>query len=56
MKDQAADHLLEAVHTVLTGKLYVSEAVRQSIFARLRTSPARRSGRPLPTELVNQNA
>lgn len=42
MKNDAADFLLDAVHDVLDGKIYVSEAVRQNIYSHIRTDSLRR--------------
>ena len=44
MKNNAADYLLTAVRTLLDGRIYVSEAVRQSIYSRIRTEGFRRAG------------
>ena len=44
MKEDAGDHLLEAIHQVKEGLIYVSEAIRQSIYAKMRSDVQRRSG------------
>ena len=43
MKNNAADYLLTAVRALLDGRIYVSEAVRQSIYSRIRTESFRRA-------------
>ncbi len=50
MKNDAGDHLVEAVHQVLKGLIYVSEHIQQNIYARMRSDTLRRSGgRPGPS-------
>lgn len=44
MKEDAGDHLLEAIHQVRKGLIYVSEIIRQNIYARMRSDAQRRSG------------
>lgn len=44
MKNDAADHLVPAVHQVRAGKIYVSEAIQQGIYAKMRMEALRRPG------------
>jgi DNA-binding NarL/FixJ family response regulator len=44
MKNDAPDHLMEAVYQVVRGQIYVSETIRQGIFAKLRLDASRRPG------------
>jgi DNA-binding NarL/FixJ family response regulator len=44
MKDDAAHHLVDAVHEIMAGRIYVSEAIRQGIFSRMRADSASRPG------------
>jgi DNA-binding NarL/FixJ family response regulator len=53
MKNDAPEHLIEAVHAVLNNRIYVSDTVRQAIFSKMRGDallrtplrPARRAAR-----------
>lgn len=44
MKNDAPEHLLPALREVISDRIYVSENIRQGIFARMRTDALRRSG------------
>lgn len=47
MKNDAPQHLIEAVREVVADRIYVSESIRQTIFARMRGEQlARAHGRP----------
>lgn len=49
MKNDAPEHLVSAVHEVVQGNIYVSETIRQNIYAKLRMDALRRPGsRPNP--------
>lgn len=44
MKNDAPEHLLEAMREVLSDRIYVSESIRQGIYAKMRTDALRRNG------------
>lgn len=44
MKNDAAEHLVQAVHQLRSGNIYVSEAIQQGIYAKMRTEALRRPG------------
>lgn len=44
MKNDAPDHLVAAVHKITRGQIYVSETIRQNIYAKLRMEALRRPG------------
>jgi DNA-binding NarL/FixJ family response regulator len=46
MKNDAAEHLVQAVREVLAGRLYVSETIQQGIYARLRLDGVHRPAVP----------
>lgn len=44
MKNDAPEHLIEAVHELAKNRIYVSDMIRQSIYAKMRTDSLARQG------------
>jgi DNA-binding NarL/FixJ family response regulator len=44
MKNDAPEHLLAALREVVSDRIYVSDSIRQNIFAKMRTDALRRCG------------